>query len=134
MHSSSLRDVMNLSPRLNICKPITLPKLHLTLPTRFKTPRKELEKKLNVEYGPGNEFYEDCCKYARLELKEGWIAQTEIDGPNYRRGKIALPSPEKHFFSITTMYMNSVEEYSRQSHSHPYGELNCVMWFGRYWC
>lgn len=60
-------------------------------------------------------------------MEEGWVAQTEIDGPNYRRGKIALPSPETHFFGITTVYMNSLKEYSGQYHAHPYGELNCVV-------
>lgn len=29
--------------------------------------------------------------------------------------------------SITTVYMDSDEEYSGQYHSHPYGEINCVV-------
>jgi hypothetical protein len=68
-----------------------------------RTPGKELEKKLNTEYGPGNPYYEDFCKYIRQGLEEGWVAPTEIDGRKYRRGKIALPSPETRYFSITAV-------------------------------
>ncbi|KAE9576522.1 hypothetical protein CGCF415_v001992 [Colletotrichum fructicola] len=91
------------------------------------TPGKDLEERLNREYGPGNKFYEDFCTYIKQGLVEGWVAQTEIDGPKYRRGKIALPSEETRYFSITTVYMESKEEYTGQYHAHPYGEINCVI-------
>lgn len=55
------------------------------------------------------------------------MATTELDGQKYRRGKIALPSAESRYFSITTVYMDSQEEYSGQYHAHPYGEFNCVV-------
>ena len=51
----------------------------------------------------------------------------ELDGPKYRRGKIALPSAATKYMSITTVYMDSQEEYSGQYHVHPYGEINCVV-------
>jgi len=76
---------------------------------------------LNAEYGPGNAYYEDFCRYIKEGLKEGWVANTELDGLKYRRGKIALPTAESGYFSITTVYMNSQEEYSGQYHAHPYG-------------
>jgi len=91
------------------------------------TPGKALEEKLNSEYGPGNAYYEDICQYVREGLKEGWLASTEIDGPNYRRSKICLPSAENRYFSITSVYMNSEDVYSGQYHAHPYGEINCVV-------
>lgn len=50
-----------------------------------------------------------------------------MDGSKYRRSKIKLPCQETRFFSITTVYMDSEEEYSGQYHSHPYGEINCVI-------
>lgn len=50
-----------------------------------------------------------------------------MDGPKYRRSKIKLPSAETRFFSLTTVYMQSQEEYSGQYHKHPYGEINCVI-------
>jgi hypothetical protein len=77
-----------------------------------RTPGVSLETRLNREYGPGSKLYEDMSKYVREGIKEGWAANVELDGPNYRRSKICLPSPENRFFSITTVYMNSVEEYS----------------------
>ncbi|KAH6671971.1 p-hydroxylaminobenzoate lyase [Halenospora varia] len=91
------------------------------------TPGKELERKLNAEFGPGNEYYEDFCKYVKIGLDEGWAANIEVDGPKYRRSKISLPTDITKFFSITTVYMESEEEYSGQYHVHPYGEINCVV-------
>lgn len=55
------------------------------------------------------------------------MAATELDGQKYRRGKIAVPSAASHYISITTVYMDSQEEYSGQYHQHPYGEINCVV-------
>ena len=91
------------------------------------TPGKALEEKLNTEYGPGSPYYEEMCTYIRQGLFEGWVANIELDGPKYRRSKICLPSPENRYFSITTVYMDSEEEYSGQYHVHPYGEINCVV-------
>ncbi|KAH6611887.1 hypothetical protein C7974DRAFT_86404 [Boeremia exigua] len=91
------------------------------------TPGKNLEAHLNTHYGPGNALYEDLCSLTRQGLKEGWIANVEVSGKNYRRSKIALPKEETRFFSITTVYMNSQDVFSGQYHSHPYGEINCVV-------
>ena len=77
---------------------------------------------MNTEYRPSNPYYEDFYKYIRWELEEGGVAETELDRPKYRRGKIALPSPETNYFSITAVYMNSSEEYSGHYHAHPYRE------------
>ena len=91
------------------------------------TPGHELEHRLNSDYGPGTPYYEDFCTYIKKGLDEGWVAETEITGPDYRRGKILLPCPESRYFSITTVYMKSQEEFSGQYHQHPYGEINCVV-------
>ena len=82
---------------------------------------------MNAKYGPGNPIYEDLCALTRQGLHEGWVANIEISGPDYRRSKVALPKEETRFCSITTVYMNSQEEFSGQYHSHPYGEINCVV-------
>ncbi|KAI3333652.1 hypothetical protein F4824DRAFT_240721 [Ustulina deusta] len=99
-----------------------------------------------------NPYYEDLCGLVRQGLEEGWVAETELDGRTYRRGKIALPSAETRFFSITTVYMESEGVFSGQVchwsplspllaclrvtnglsghilyHAHPYGEINCVV-------
>lgn len=42
---------------------------------------------------------------------------------------MALPNDETKYLSITTVYMDSQDEYSGQYHQHPYGEINCVIQF-----
>ncbi|CEJ82271.1 Putative p-hydroxylaminobenzoate lyase [[Torrubiella] hemipterigena] len=91
------------------------------------TPGKDLEARLNASYGPGTPHYEAFVAAIRAGLQEGWVAQTPISGPDYRRGKICLPSAETRFFSITTVYMNSQDVFRGQYHAHPYGEINCVV-------
>lgn len=92
-----------------------------------RTPGKDLEAKLNEKYGPGNPYYEDLCSYIRQGVEEGWVAQTELDGPKYRRGRISNPIAETRYFSITTVFMDSQDVYAGQYHAHPYGEINCVV-------
>ncbi|KAL3478885.1 hypothetical protein BJX99DRAFT_256090 [Aspergillus californicus] len=93
------------------------------------TPGQDLEKYLNTNYGPGTAIYEDFCSLIRTGITsaEGWVATDELDGPKYRRSRLVTPSEETRFFSITTVYMDSKEEYRGQYHLHPYGEINCVV-------
>ena len=91
------------------------------------TPGHDLEKHLNITYGPESAYYKDFSNYIYQGLRDGWVASNSIDGKKYRRGKIALPTPETSFFSITTVYMESEDVYSGQHHGHPYGEINCVI-------
>jgi hypothetical protein len=84
--------------------------------TTNSTPGRDLEEKLNSEYGPKSSIYEDICNCIRKGLKEGWIADVEISGKNYRRSKIALPSEENRYFSITSVYFDSQEVISGQYH------------------
>jgi hypothetical protein len=93
------------------------------------TPGRQLEQKLNREYGPRNPYYEDFCILIRgaIANNEGWVATEEIDGPKYRRSKIGFPSDLSRYFSITAVYMNSQEVYRGQYHAYPYGEINCVI-------
>ncbi|KAJ5727946.1 hypothetical protein N7493_005766 [Penicillium malachiteum] len=93
------------------------------------TPGKELEERLNRDYGPGNAFYEDFCTLIRQGIlnNEGWLATDEVDGPKYRRSRLCSPSELTRFFSITAVYMDSQEVFRGQYHLHPYGEINCVV-------
>ncbi|KAF2110404.1 p-hydroxylaminobenzoate lyase, partial [Lophiotrema nucula] len=91
------------------------------------TPGSNLETHLNTTYGPGTPIYTDLCSLTLQGLREGWVANIELDGPKYRRSKVALPKAETRYMSITTVFMDSVEEYSGQYHKHPYGEINCVV-------
>ena len=49
-------------------------------------------------------MYEQLCELTKRGLEEGWVANIEVDGENYRRSKIALPCAETKYFSITTVY------------------------------
>jgi len=102
------------------------------------TPGAEMEKWLNENYGGNSELYQDLSRLIKIGVEEGWAANQEIDGPNYRRSRIQEPSPETFQFSITAVYMNSKdsrrfkednedEVLRGQYHGHPYGELNLVV-------
>ncbi|KJZ77178.1 hypothetical protein HIM_03499 [Hirsutella minnesotensis 3608] len=97
------------------------------------TPGKDLEARLNRDFGPGSEHYEALCRQVRRGLEQGWLAATEIAGPAYRRGKVALPSERTRYMSITAVYMESAADGGEggtlrgQYHAHPYGEINCVV-------
>jgi Domain of unknown function (DUF4863) len=87
----------------------------------------ELETWLNETYGPGSALYDDLASMITDGVRDGWAANIEVDGPNYRRSRIAEPGADLHYFSITVVFMNSVPRYRGQYHQHPYGELNLVV-------
>ena len=102
------------------------------------TPGAEMEKWLNEKYGKNSVLYKDLARLIKLGIEEGWVANQDIDGSNYRRSRILEPSPETFHFSITAVYMNSRaarrfkdgddgEILRGQYHGHPYGELNLVV-------
>jgi hypothetical protein len=41
-------------------------------------------------------------------VRDGWAANIELDGPKYRRSRLAAPSELLSYFSITAVFMNSV--------------------------
>jgi hypothetical protein len=101
------------------------------------TPGKVLEQWLNATYGARSSLFQELSELVKLGAEEGWAADEEVAGPNYRRSRIWAPTPETSYFSITAVYMNSVDarafEHPKegrvlrgQFHSHPYGELNLV--------
>lgn len=92
-----------------------------------RTAGEALDVWLNETYGPGTELYDDLARLITEGVKDGWAANIEVDGPNYRRSRIAEPSEQLSYFSITAVYMNSIERYRGQYHQHPYGELNLVV-------
>ncbi len=95
---------------------------------RNRTAGKDLEAWLNTTYGPDSDLYRDLARLIQVGvLEEGWAANIEVDGPRYRRSLIAEPSADTHYFSITAVYMHSIEPYRGQYHAHPYGELNLVV-------
>ena len=124
------REVKNLYdvsiPHLLMPEAPTLPPPEHKL-TKPRTPGSSLESRLNAQHGPGTPYYDSFRDSILQGLSEGWVAQTELDGAKYRRGRIAPPTSESNYISITTVYMESLDEYRGQYHAHPYGEINCVI-------
>ena len=94
-----------------------------------------VERWLNEKYGPGSALYEALADLVKKGIRDGWAANVELDGPVYRRSRIAEPSERTHLFSITAVYMDSTgnhqgnpqNSYRGQYHAHPYGEFNMVV-------
>jgi hypothetical protein len=102
------------------------------------TPSAEMERWLNKKYGEDSKLYQDLSGLVKTGVAEGWAANQEVEGANYRRSRLLDPSPETFHFSITAVYMNSNdartfkddhdgEVLRGQYHGHPYGELNLVV-------
>jgi uncharacterized protein DUF4863 len=92
-----------------------------------KTAGKELDLWLNATYGPETPLYKDLARLITDGVKDGWAANIEVTGPDYRRSRIQEPTAELNYFSITAVYMNSIERMRGEYHQHPYGELNLVV-------
>ena len=95
----------------------------------------DVELWLNREHGPDSETYRTLARLVTQGVKDGWAASVELDGPVYRRSRIAEPAECTHHFSITAVYMDSTgnhqgnpgNTYRGQYHAHPYGEFNMVV-------
>ena len=95
----------------------------------------EVERWLNAKYGPGSTFFEELAALVKAGVRDGWAANIEIEGPQYRRSRICDPTPDTLGFSITAVYISSVGNvqgnpqgsYRGQYHAHPYGEFNMVV-------
>ena len=95
----------------------------------------EVEQWLNTNHGVKSELYKDLARLITLGVQEGWAADVEIAGPRYRRSRLAGPSEETCFFSITAVLMDSTDNTQNNPedslrggyHLHPYGEFNLVV-------
>ena len=105
-----------------------------------RTPGAEMERWLNDEHGPGSTVYEDLAHRVRRGVEQGWAADVEINGRHYRRSRLLEPCTRSHYFSLTTVYMDSREGrlpndqkpvaehvFRGDYHLHPYGEFNLVV-------
>jgi hypothetical protein len=64
------------------------------------TPGADMERWLNQKYGEDSPLYKDLARLIKLGIEEGWAANIEISGPNYRRSKIVEPSAATFQFSL----------------------------------
>src|ERR1700749_1570477 len=78
---------------------------------RDMTPGAEMERWLNKTYGEESPLYQDLARLIKIGVEEGWAANQEVDGANYRRSRIQEPAPETFHFSISAVYMNSFDPH-----------------------
>src|SRR3954465_500670 len=86
----------------------------------------ETERWLNRKYGPDSELYQTFARLVTRGVENGWAANVELDGPVYRRSRIADASERTRNFSITAVYMDSTGNqqgnaggtYRGQYHAH----------------
>lgn len=84
---------------------------------------KALEVALNKRFGPNTQAFGNLLKLLRNGVDEGWACYSEINGPDYRRGRLAKPSESTNGFSVETgMLRNVLGNY----HRHPRGEINLI--------
>jgi hypothetical protein len=84
----------------------------------------KLERDLNDTYGAHTTNYQELALLLGFGVREGWACYSEISGPDYRRGRIAEPSPEMCGFSVESgMMKDKVGNY----HCHTRGEINMVV-------
>lgn len=84
----------------------------------------DLEAFLNREFGVGSETYADLRRLLKLGMEEGWAAYVEIEGTDYRRGRIAEPSQETAGMSVESGLLRDVKG---QYHCHTTGEINMII-------
>lgn len=83
----------------------------------------QLEAFLNDRYGAHTDRYARLLQLLRTGIEEGWACYAEIDGPDYRRGRLAKPSADTRGFSVETGMLKDV---LGNYHRHPQGEINMI--------
>ena len=83
-----------------------------------------LEARLNNQYGDGTESYARLAQLLKLGVEEGWAAYADIEGTDYRRGRIAEPSDETSDMSVESGLLRDVKG---QYHCHTNGEINMII-------
>ncbi|WP_321930967.1 4-hydroxylaminobenzoate lyase [Paraburkholderia guartelaensis] len=84
----------------------------------------DLETLLNREFGAHSETYAQLTRLLKLGMEEGWAAYVEIEGADYRRGRIAEPSHETAGMSVESGLLRDVKG---QYHCHTTGEINMII-------
>lgn len=82
-----------------------------------------LEARLNAEFGPDSESFQEMTRLVRLGFSEGWAFYEEIDGDTYRRGRLANSSDAPHEFAIESARLKDVKG---NYHTHTLGEINMI--------
>lgn len=84
----------------------------------------ELASYLNTHYGAHTQRYERLAHLLQAGVAEGWVAYAEIEGPDYRRGRIAEPANDTANMSLESGLLRDVKG---QYHCHTCGEINMII-------
>ena len=82
-----------------------------------------LEAGLNDRYGAHTKEFSEIERLLRVGIEENWACYVEIDGPNYRRGRIGVGQDGVHDFVIESARLSNVRG---NYHRHPRGEINMI--------
>ena len=78
------------------------------------TPGLALEARLNRDYGPGNQYYDDFCRLVKQGFEEGWVASGDLDNGKYRRGRVCSYLMFTSHISIMELTRTDPSPFSRQ--------------------
>lgn len=84
----------------------------------------ELEARLNRDFGAATESYARLVWLLKAGVEEGWAAYVDIQGADYRRGRIAESSYETSGMSVESGLLRDVKG---QYHCHTKGEINMII-------
>src|SRR5271170_5444401 len=84
----------------------------------------ELEFRLNRLFGPCSVTYDALTRLLKLGVEEGWAAYAQVNGADYRRGRIAEPARETAGMSVESGLLRDVKG---QYHCHTRGEINMII-------
>ena len=79
---------------------------------------------LNKHYGVGTESFERMSSLMQLGVEEGWAAYVEIEGAEYRRGRISEPGFDTAGMSVESGLLRDVKG---QYHCHTTGEIDMII-------
>jgi hypothetical protein len=82
-----------------------------------------LEARLNDRYGPTTDRFLEIQRLIRVGIDEGWSCYAEIDGPQYRRGRLGQDKSSIHEFTLESAMLKDVRG---NYHRHPLGEINMI--------
>jgi hypothetical protein len=68
------------------------------------TPGVEMERWLNETYGENSALYQDLARLIKIGIEEGWAANQEVDGPNYRGAAAFSSRPPKRSNSASPLF------------------------------
>src|SRR3954453_15291475 len=84
----------------------------------------DLHAYLNEHYGAQTVGYKTLSRLLKVGVEEQWAAYVEIEGPDYRRGRISEPARETADMSVESGLLRDVKG---QYHCHTNGEINMII-------